>query len=117
DLMIHLFGDIPFSQFPYPIRIICVLLGCSIVALGFSILVSSTLGACPNDLIPFMLNDKWLKSVQYRSIKIILDLTFVTIGFFLGGVVGVGTLIGAFMTGPFVQLFLRLIQKSKYLKF
>ena len=49
--------------------------------------------------------------MQYRLVRVIGDVAFVVIGFLLGGTVGVGTVVAAFLTGPTVQLVRPSIEK------
>lgn len=115
DMMLNVLGGISFSEQNIILRIAFVTLGCIIVAFGFSILVSGNLGANPNDLIPFLLNDKL--NIQFKWAKVSLDVTVVTVGFIIGiaigmgSLIGIGTIIGAFFTGPFVQFFMRHVSK------
>jgi len=71
--------------------------------------MSANIGVAPNDLIPLMLQEK-LKC-QYKWIRITLDLSYLIIGFLLGGVVGIGTVISALCQGPIIQFFMPKIDK------
>ena len=62
---------------------------------------SDLLGVGAIDLISEIISQK--SHIQYRIVRIVGDISFVVIGYFLGGVVGVGTLVAAFLTGPTVQ--------------
>ena len=65
----------------------------------------------PNDLIAIILTDK-LQKFQFRWVRMTCDLFFVILGYILGGTVGIGTVIAAFLTGPLVQFWL---PKSEFL--
>lgn len=86
-------------------RIICMILGCIILSIGMSIVIKSNAGTGPNDLIAIILTDK-LRKFQFRWVRMTCDLCFVILGYFLGGTVGIGTVVGAFLTGPLVQYWL-----------
>ena len=86
-------------------------LGCVILSIGMSIVIKSNAGTGPNDLIAIILTDK-LQKFQFRWVRITCDLFFVILGYILGGTVGVGTVIAAFLTGPLVQFWL---PKSEFL--
>ena len=80
---------------------IFVVLGCFIIAVGFSILSASNIGVAPNDIIPFIIQDK--TKFQYSFIRISLDAFFLSFGFILGGTIGIGTVIAMLLIGPFIQ--------------
>lgn len=95
---------------PLLLRILGVVLGCVILALGMSIVINSEAGTGPNDLVALILTDK-LERFQFRWVRIVCDLCFLALGFILGGVVGVGTLVAAFLVGPCVQFWLPVTKK------
>lgn len=109
DLMINLFEDIHFDSYNMIIKMLFLVFSCVIIAIGFSLLKATELGVAPNDVIPFIISDK-LK-LEYRIVRIGLDVTFVVVGFLFGGVVGVGTIIGALLTGPLIQFFMPRLEK------
>ena len=86
------------------IKMLLVLLGCFIIAVGFSIISASDIGVAPNDIVPFIIKDKL--NCQYRWVRIGFDATFLIIGFIFGGTIGIGTIIAMLATGPFIQLLL-----------
>lgn len=83
------------------VRIIMILIGCLIMAIGIATYIRADLGVGAIDLVSEIISNK-LK-FSYRVVRIVGDITFVVIGFILGGTVGVGTVVAAFMTGPAVQ--------------
>lgn len=109
DLMSNILDKICFDNYNIIIKCLILFLGCVIVAIGFSMLMSANIGVAPNDLIPLMLQEK-LKC-QYKWIRITLDLSYLIIGFLLGGVVGIGTVIAALCQGPIIQFFMPKIDK------
>ena len=86
------------------IKIIVNGLGCIILAFGMTIVIKSDAGTGPNDLVSIVLADKLKKN--FGVIRIIVDVSFVVIGFILGGSFGIGTLICAFLVGPVANVFL-----------
>lgn len=104
DLGVKVVSYFPVESYNYFVRMLLVLAGCFIIAVGFSIISASDIGVAPNDIVPFIIKDKL--NFQYRWIRICFDATFLIIGFILGGTVGVGTIIAMLATGPFIQLFL-----------
>lgn len=99
--------DLGVKYFPvendnFFVKMLLVVVGCVIIAIGFSILSATEVGVAPNDVVPFLLQDK-LKVKQYSYIRIPMDAVLLIGGFFLEGVVGVGTILSMLLTGPFIQ--------------
>ncbi len=90
---------------PMVVRVVSMLAGCAVLALGMSIVINSNAGTGPNDLVAIILSDK-LEQIEFRWVRVGCDLFFVAAGFLLGGTVGVGTVVAAFCTGPLVQFWL-----------
>lgn len=86
------------------LRIFLLMLGCIILAFGMTVVIKSEAGTGPNDLVAIVISDKACK--KFSMIRIIVDFSFVTTGFFLGGVVGIGTVICALLVGPIAGFFL-----------
>lgn len=83
------------------VRIIMILAGCLIMAVGIATYIRADLGVGAIDLVSEIISSKG--KFTYRIVRVVCDVTFVVVGFFLGGTVGVGTVVAAFMTGPAVQ--------------
>ncbi|MBQ8188590.1 MAG: hypothetical protein IJZ44_02315 [Lachnospiraceae bacterium] len=99
------------------IRALVMVLGCVVLSIGMSVVINSEAGTGPNDLIAIVISDK-LPKIQFRFVRIGCDVFFIIIGFLLGGVVGIGTVVAAFLTGPLVQFWLpktkAIIKKLNY---
>jgi len=104
DLGVKVVSYFPVESYNYIIRALLVVFGCLIIAIGFSILSAANVGVAPNDIVPFIIQDK--TKIEYRWIRIALDGGFLIIGFILGGKIGLGTVISMLSTGPFIQFFL-----------
>lgn len=91
------------------VRIIAMALGCVILAFGMTIVIKSDCGTGPNDLVAVVISDKIKKN--FGVIRIIVDFTFVAVGFLLSGTVGVGTLVCAFLVGPVANVFMPINEK------
>lgn len=96
------------SSLPMILRVVVLIAGVIILGLGMSVVIQSHSGTGPNDLVAIVLFDKVGSKhhLQFRYVRIICDVFFVAFGFLLGGVVGIGTIIAVFLTGPIVQFFL-----------
>lgn len=94
---------------PLPLRLALLVAGCVILAFGMTIVIRSQVGTGPNDLVAVVLSDKLRK--PFGPVRIGVDLTFALVGLALGGVVGLGTVICAFLVGPAAQLFFPISQR------
>ena len=94
---------------PLPLRLALLVAGCVILAFGMTIVIRSQAGAGPNALVAVVLSDKLRK--PFGPVRIGVDLTFALVGLALGGVVGLGTVICAFLVGPAAQLFFPISQR------
>ncbi len=90
-------------------RIALLVLGCVILAFGMTIVISSKAGTGPNDLVAVVLSEKLKK--PFGPVRVLVDLGFAGTGYVLGGVVGVGTVICAFLVGPTAQIFFPLSRR------
>ena len=90
-------------------KILMLALGCVILAYGMTIVIKSDAGTGPNDLVSVVISDKTQK--KFSIIRIIVDVSFVVIGFVLGGSLGIGTIICAFCVGPVAGYFLPINEK------
>ena len=94
---------------PMPVRILAVALGCGILAFGMTIVIKSQAGTGPNDLVAVVLSEK--RHWPFGIVRIGVDLLFALVGFALGGVVGLGTIICMAVVGPVAQLFMPISEK------
>jgi len=79
------------------------------VGIGGGIYLVSNLGAGPRDGLMVGLQNK--TNLPIALVRAILEISVVSIGWYLGGTVGVGTLLFAFGIGPCVALGLYLVDK------
>lgn len=94
--MIH--GGLPLLW-----RLGLLVAGCLILAFGMTIVIRSQAGTGPNDLVAVVLSDKLKK--PFGPVRVAVDCAFAGIGLALGGVLGIGTVVCAFLVGPAAQLF------------
>ena len=97
------------EKLPLAVRVPMLAVGCVILAFGMTIVIRSQAGTGPNDLVAVVLSDKSGK--PFGPVRIGVDLTFALVGLALGGVVGLGTVICAFLVGPAAQLFFPISQR------
>jgi uncharacterized membrane protein YczE len=79
------------------------------VGIGGGIYLVSNLGAGPRDGLMVGLQKK--TNLPIALVRATLEITVVSIGWYLGGTVGIGTLLFAFGIGPCVALGLYLVDK------
>jgi uncharacterized membrane protein YczE len=80
-----------------------------LVGIGGGIYLVANLGPGPRDGLMIGLQKK--TNLPIALVRALLEITVVTIGWYLGGVVGIGTLLFAFGIGPCVALGLYLVDK------
>ena len=80
-----------------------------LVGIGGGIYLVSNLGAGPRDGLMIGLQKK--TNLPIAVVRATLEISVVTIGWYLGGTVGIGTLLFAFGIGPCVALGLYLVDK------
>ncbi len=109
DVFTLLLGDVIHSGSPMALRLVSLVLGCVILAFGMTIVIKSQAGTGPNDLVAVVISDKckW----KFGIVRIVVDVCFAGIGFLLGGTVGLGTIVCAFLVGPTAQKFLPISER------
>jgi len=105
--------DLALPYLPKPdndlLKIIQAVIGIFIVGIGSGIYLSCNLGPGPRDGLMVGLQQKTDSSIPV--IRTIIELSAVVSGWFLGGVVGIGTILFVFGIGPCVGLGLNLVEK------
>jgi uncharacterized membrane protein YczE len=89
----------------YVLRAGMVPLGIVLIAIGSGIYFNTNVGVSPYDGIGLIITEKTGKQNWYRWIRIGTDLICVSLGFSMGNMPGVGTLIMALFTGPLFAFF------------
>lgn len=85
-------------------KILILAAGCVILAFGMTIVIKSDAGTGPNDLVALVISEK--TGSAFGIVRIVVDVSFVAVGFLLGGAFGIGTLICAGLVGPVAGFFL-----------
>lgn len=101
-------GFIPKPELIY-LKILQASFGILIVGIGSGIYLVSNLGPGPRDGLMIGLQQKTNTSIPL--IRTVIEITAVTIGWFLGGIVGIGTILFVFGIGPCVGVGLTLVEK------
>ena len=112
-LIISVMIDLCIKFVPTPSYFIyqLILAICSVVLVGIGggIYLVANLGPGPRDGL--MIGFQKKTNLLIALVRALLEITVVTIGWYLGGVVGIGTLLFAFGIGPCVALGLYLVNK------
>lgn len=106
--------DLTLPYLPRPdttfFKILQASFGILIVGIGSGIYLSSNLGPGPRDGLMVGLQKKTNTTIPV--IRTFIELSAVTLGWFLGGVVGIGTILFVFGIGPCVGIGLTLVEKT-----
>ena len=90
-------------------QLILAVISVIMVGIGGGIYLVSNLGAGPRDGL--MIGLQKVTNLPVAAVRAFLEISVVSIGWYLGGTVGVGTLLFAFGIGPCVALGLFLVDK------
>ena len=112
-LIIALMIDLCIKFVPTPSsyynQLILALVSVVTVGIGGGIYLVSNLGAGPRDGLMVGLQEK--TNLPIALVRATLEISVVSVGWYLGGTVGIGTLLFAFGIGPCVALGLYLVNK------
>ena len=100
---------LPYPE-TYPMQILQVVVGVLIIGIGSGFYLIANLGAGPRDGLMIGLQKK--TNLPIYSIRTIIEVSVVIVGWLMGGVVGLGTAIFAFGIGPSVALGLSMVGKT-----
>ena len=113
-LIIAIMIDLCIKYVPTPSNYInqlfLAIISVIMVGIGGGIYLVSNLGAGPRDGL--MIGLQKLTNFPIAVVRATLEISVVSIGWYLGGTVGVGTLLFAFGIGPCVALGLYLVDKT-----
>ena len=90
------------------INIVVFLFGLLLMTMGKSLYISTKLGAGPRDGLFVGVSRTF--NVEVKYIKPIIEIIVLSIGFALGGTVGVGTVVAMLTSGYLVQMFFKLFR-------
>ncbi len=106
ELLAGLFGDPGL-----PLRVLFLLIGIVIGCVAAALYYTADLGVSTYDAIPLHIADRKPKIagkvLPFRVVRIISDLVCVAVGFALGFLPGIGTIITALFMGPLITFFKR----------
>ena len=113
-LIIAIMIDLCIKYVPTPLnyihQLLLAVISVIMVGIGGGIYLVSNLGAGPRDGL--MIGLQKLTNFPIAVVRGTLEISVVSIGWYLGGTVGIGTLLFAFGIGPCVALGLYLVDKT-----
>lgn len=109
DIFTILLGNYINSSLPFVVRLGVLALGCVILAYGMTVVIKSDAGTGPNDLVAISISEKG--HFPFGITRTITDVSFVVIGFLLGGKFGIGTIVCAVLVGMVAEHFLPVNEK------
>ena len=113
-LIIAIMIDLCIKYVPTPSnyihQLLLAVISVIMVGIGGGIYLVSNLGAGPRDGL--MIGLQKLTNFPIAVVRATLEISVVSIGWYLGGIVGIGTLLFAFGIGPCVALGLYLVDKT-----
>ena len=112
-VLISIIIDLTIPILPYPksflFQIIQSIIAVFIVGLGSGFYLTANLGPGPRDGLMTGLQN--LTNQPIALIRTILEVSAVGLGFYLGGIVGIGTILFAFGIGPTVSIGIFIVMK------
>jgi uncharacterized protein len=85
-------------------------IGILITSFGLALYIHANVGMAPFEALVVALYQKF-KTIKFFYIKIAFDIIFLTLGYLLGGVIGIGTVISVLAFGPVINFYLYLLKK------
>ena len=92
-----------------PFRIFLLALGLGLCCLGCAFLIYGKAGMSSLDAISTGVSERIHQ--QYRYVRIFFDALFLLIGWLLGGVVGVGSIVSILLTGPLIAAIAKVLNR------
>ncbi|MGL5544921.1 MAG: YczE/YyaS/YitT family protein [Cetobacterium sp.] len=87
-------------------KILILIIGIFVFSYGCYKYISTGLGCGPRDGLMMILTKK--SKYPLWKIKTAIEIVVLTIGYFLGGTVGIGTIIASICVGPLIQYFFKM---------
>ena len=92
-------------------RVMLLIAGFSVCCFGVSFYMAAELGMGPYDALGWIVETRTTGRIPFARARIALDCTTTAIGFICGSIVGLGTLLMACGTGPFVSFLMRHVSR------
>jgi uncharacterized membrane protein YczE len=96
----------------FMIQIMFSVIGILSSGFGIALYIHANVGMSPFEALVVAISQKF-SNIKFFLIKIIFDMLFLIVGFSLGGVVGIGTVISVLAFGPVINSYLFAFRKIK----
>lgn len=94
------------------LRVLLMFIGILVVCFGVAMYMECDLGVAPYDALGQIVEKLTGGKMKFKWVRVLMDIACVLIGFVFGSVIGIATVITAFMTGPIVVWFRERIVKK-----
>jgi uncharacterized membrane protein YczE len=108
-IAIDAFLSVSFEPHGLPFRIACCVVGDVIIAASGGIYIGAGLGTGPRD---GLMTGLVARGYPLRTVRTVLELAVLAVGWLLGGNVGFGTLLFAFTVGPILHFVLHRVDRG-----
>jgi uncharacterized membrane protein YczE len=92
-------------------KVLLSFIGCLIASLGVSIYIYANVGYAPFEGLMIIVKNKL--NCRFVYVKVIGDVILFLLGWLMGGVVGLGSLMTLVIFGPMIEVYTRLLLKNK----
>lgn len=103
NIMENLLTDL-FFPMPLLLRIALVAATPAIIGLGTALEQMGGLGLTAYDIVSITIAER-IEKISFGTTRILYDCAFLLVSIVLGGSIGIGNLLSAFLTGPWIQFF------------
>ncbi len=108
----RVFGNMDFEALSYGWRVVIMAAGQVIMSIGMMLSVWIDFGMGCSLALLYKVCD--LTGIQFRVLKTGNDILFAAVGFFMGGVLGIGTVFSALVTGIMMSWFRTLLDRHLF---
>lgn len=112
DFVMWVFAKQQITFTTWPVRILLLAAAVLFICVGDALYISADMGMSPYDAAGYIVEDLTKGKISFRIARILLDIICVAIAFATGmqtgiqwKIIGIGTVILAFCTGPLIQFF------------
>ena len=93
------------------IRFLCILVGQFCIVLTFTLLIQNRSGM--NQLDAISIGLERICHIPYKKIRTLFDVVFIVVGYLLGGIIGIGSILSMLTTGYGIDLCLRVMNTNR----
>lgn len=104
------FAYIPYESAGGILSIGATVFGVLLIGIGAAVFLFADYGAGAVEGLMVYINQR--TNLPLKGIRMAIDASFVAVGYLLGGLVGVGTIVGVILVGPTIEGTLKLLTKA-----